>query len=216
MSIQAEALIIACSWSILLLLFFLNRFLLKDHLTRGSPVIYFQAIPRLENKPGSFLSRVGVLFVFMVNIITFFLVFAAALFPPFEQRLSPLEVNLPPWVNILGCVLFVIDYLWGFFALIYNPNYTPLTQGMLRRFTLATQGPYRIMRHPRYTSEAFLNIALFLFTGIWLPLVGVAGWAAIYFQGRAEEAYLLAIAEKEYSQYCRRTGMFFPRRLDRG
>lgn len=151
------------------------------------------------------------MFVFLANIATFVLVFAAALSPSVEQSLSPLWVRFPPRIHILGSMLFVIDYIWGFFALVYHPNYTPLTMRLPNQFLLATRGPYRIIRHPRYASEAWLNIILFVFTGIWLPLFGVIGWAAIYYQARAEEAYLMAIAGDEYARYHQKTGMFFPK-----
>jgi protein-S-isoprenylcysteine O-methyltransferase Ste14 len=76
---------------------------------------------------------------------------------------------------------------------------------------IATEGPYAVVRHPRYASEALMNIVLFLFTGFWIPLLGMIGWPTMYCQAQAEEHYLLMAAEKEYDEYRSRVGMFFPK-----
>lgn len=72
---------------------------------------------------------------------------------------------------------------------------------MKDRFLLATRGPYSMVRHPRYAGEAWLNVILFMFTGIWLPLLGMLGWIAMYYQARAEENLLAALAGEEYDRY---------------
>lgn len=208
---QSEALIIVLTWGILLILYGLNRYLIKDRLTRRSPKVFISSEAYQAKKPGVLLSKNGVLFVFAVNITTFVIIFATALSPSVGQNLAFIKVKLPLWVNILGSVLFVIDFIWGFFALVFNPNYTPLYKNPPNQFILATQGPYSMLRHPRYTSEALLNIALFLFTGIWLPLLGLIGWAAIYYQACAEESYLMILVPKEYGEYRAKTGMFLPK-----
>jgi protein-S-isoprenylcysteine O-methyltransferase Ste14 len=211
MSGQMEALIVVVTWGILLILYVLSRYLLKDSLVRYSTQILLLSRPNQANKPGTLLSKTGVLFVFMVNIITFFIMFAAALTPAIDPNLAWIKLDLPLWINILGSILFLIDYIWGLFALIFNPNYTPLYKSPPSHLILATRGPYGIIRHPRYASEAFLNIALFLFTGIWLPLLGLIGWIAIYSQACAEEGYLMEVAPDEYGEYRKKTGMFFPK-----
>lgn len=193
------------------MLYVLNRYLIKDSLMRRSPKVFLSSESNQANKPGLLLSKTGVLFVFAVNITTFVIIFAAALAPSVGQNLAMIKVKLHLWTNFLGSILFVIDYIWGFFALVFNPNYTPLYKSLPNQFILATQGPYSILRHPRYTSEALLNIALFMFTGIWLPLLGLIGWAAIYYQACAEERYLMILAPKEYGEYRTKTGMFFPK-----
>ncbi len=122
-----------------------------------------------------------------------------------------MKVNLPPWVHVLGGILFVINMVWGLLALLFNPNYTPMFQPMREQFLLARRGPYAVVRHRRYAGEAWLNVVLFMFTGIWLPLLGALGWIAMYHQARAEEEVLITLAGQEYEEYCQRTGMFFPR-----
>ncbi|MBL8100197.1 MAG: isoprenylcysteine carboxylmethyltransferase family protein [Anaerolineales bacterium] len=165
----------------------------------------------LSKPPGTIPSKVGVLFVFTVNIITIILLLIDSLSSSINQYLVLVKVNLPLWVNVVGSILFVVDDIFGLFAMVFNPNYTPLYTVPPQEFILATQGPYGLIRHPRYASEAFLNIALFLFTGIWLPILGLIGWVAIYYQARAEENYLMALAPKDYGEYRKKTNMFVPK-----
>lgn len=212
MTSQNQFLIVGITWAVLFVLYSIERFLLRDklsnHISKGRLV----NVPgRAAKPPGTLLSKVGVLFVFVVNIVSIMLLLIAALTSSPGQSLALVKVNLPLWVNAVGGMLFVADTIWGFFAMVFNPNYTPLYSAPPQQFVLATRGPYGITRHPRYTSEAFLNIALFLLTGIWLPLLGLIGWIAIYRQACAEENYLMMLAGKEYGEYRKKTGMFFPK-----
>ncbi|MGC9397330.1 MAG: methyltransferase family protein [Anaerolineae bacterium] len=115
------------------------------------------------------------------------------------------------WANVAGGVLFVLYSLWGLLVLFYNPNYTPLYQQTRGQYVIVTEGPYRWVRHPRYAAAALANLIFFLFTGVWLSLLGILGWAAVYAQSKAEELFLLTLAPQVYGDYRRRTGMFFPR-----
>lgn len=209
MNTQNKLLIIAITWATLFVLYNANRFLIKNALLKHSPKIVRSHVSTLSKPPGTILSKTGVLFVFAVNIITIIFLLIDSL-SSVNQHLVLAKVSLPLWVNVLGSILFVIDTIFGFFAMVFNPNYTPLYAVPPQEFILAMQGPYGVIRHPRYASEAFLNIALFLFTGIWLPLLGLIGWVAIYHQARAEEDYLMALATKEYGEYRKKTNMFFP------
>jgi protein-S-isoprenylcysteine O-methyltransferase Ste14 len=211
MTIQSKLLIIAITWATLFVLYSINRFLFKDRLLPRSSKVFLSNRFAPAKAPGTILSKVGVLFVFAVNIITIILFLIDTLSSSINQSLVLLKVNLPLWATVVGSILFVIDNIWGFLAMVFNPNYTPLYTVPPQQFVLATHGPYGIIRHPRYASEAFQNITLFLFTGIWLPLLGLIGWVAIYHQARAEENYLMALAAKEYGEYRKRTNMFFPK-----
>jgi protein-S-isoprenylcysteine O-methyltransferase Ste14 len=96
-------------------------------------------------------------------------------------------------------------------VLLFNPGYTPFFLKRKGPIPLAVNGPYAVVRHPRYASEAALNVILFLFTGSWIPLIGILGWPAIRRQAMAEEEYLLAAAPEPYERYMARTGRFLPR-----
>lgn len=211
MSHQVESVIIIATWMALLIILPVSRNFVKRRFLDDASIIRIPDASEKDIKPGSVWSKIGVLFVFAANIATFALVFAAAVSPSAGQLLDWVSVDFPPWVNVLGSILFVLNAVWGLLALLFNPNYTPMFRPMKKQFLLATHGPYAVIRHPRYVAEAWLNIILFMFTGIWLPLLGALGWIGMYYQARAEEETLTALAGQEYVKYRQRTGMFFPR-----
>lgn len=208
---QVESLIIIATWVALLISLLFSRDLVKRRFLEGASIIRISDATVQDIKPGSRWSKAGALFVFAANIATFALVFAAAISPSADQRLDWVSVDLPPWVNVLGSILFILNAVWGTLAVLFNPNYTPLFQPMRKQFLLASRGPYAVARHPRYAAEAWQNVILFMFTGVWLPLLGALGWIAMYHQARAEEETLTTLAGEEYVKYRQRTGMFFPR-----
>jgi len=76
---------------------------------------------------------------------------------------------------------------------------------------LATEGPFRFLRHPIYMG---LNL-LALGTAIWVPTAVV--WAAFGLmvvgsdlRARTEEALLALAFGHDYTEYCRRTRRFIP------
>jgi protein-S-isoprenylcysteine O-methyltransferase Ste14 len=211
MSFQVESAIIVFTWLTLLVFYYAGRNYVKSRFLENSSSIHISDTPVQETKPGSMWSKIGVLLVFTANIATVALIFTAAISPTTSQRLEWASVSLPQGVYFTGSVLFVLDAVWGLLAVLFNPNYTPIFRPMKKQFLLATRGPYAVVRHPRYAAEIWLNVILFMFTGIWLPLLGVLGWIAIYYQARAEETMMMTLAQDEYGKYRQRTGMLIPR-----
>ena len=206
---RTQATIIMITWGVLLTLYVLNKVAIRSRFLKA-PILVDLGTATVP-KPGSFLSGAGVLFVFVINITAIGLVLWTAFSSTSSKFLSFLRLELPLWVHGAGSVLFVLYSLWGLLVSYFNPNYTPLYSLMCGQYIIATEGPYRLVRHPRYTAEAVANLILFLFTGFWFSLFGILGWAAIYAQARAEEQALLTLAPGAYGAYHRRTGMFFPR-----
>ncbi|MBN1933401.1 MAG: isoprenylcysteine carboxylmethyltransferase family protein [Anaerolineae bacterium] len=208
MSAQVQATMTLITWGVLMTLYALNKYVIKHDFLKSPILVDLSAVP--ISRPGSFIAGAGVLFTFVSNIATIGVVFGCALSPSFENAVRFLRFNLPLWVNVACGVLFVLNSLWGLLVLFYNPNYTPLYKQLRGHYIIVTEGPYRLVRHPRYAAEALANLIFFLFTGVWLSLLGILGWAAIYAQGKAEEQFLLALSPQAYGDYRRRTGMFFP------
>lgn len=208
MSARTQTTIILITWGVLLTLYALAKYAIKNRFLKAPIVVDLGAVPAL--RPGSFLSGAGVLFVSVINIATIGLVFWATLSPSPVNVLGFLRLELPFWVNAAGSVLFVLYSLWGLLVLSFNPNYTPLYKPLPGQYVIATEGPYRLVRHPRYAAAALANLIFFMFTSFWLSLFGILGWAAVYAQARAEEQLLLTLSPQAYGAYRRRTGMFFP------
>jgi protein-S-isoprenylcysteine O-methyltransferase Ste14 len=209
MSARIQATIILITWGMLLALHALNKHVIKLRFLKAPIVVDLGTAP--APRPGSSLSGAGVLFVFVINIAAIGLLFGIALSPPFESASSFLRFELPLWVNVTGSVLFVLYSLWGLLVLLFNPNYTPLYRSPRRQYVIVTEGPYWLVRHPRYAAAALANLIFFMFTGFWLSLLGILGWAAVYAQAQAEERFLLTVAPRAYGEYRHRTGMFLPR-----
>lgn len=150
--------------------------------------------------------------MFLANILTMGLFLFAAVRPDAEPLLDAVRIPLPMEIQWTGAALFLLNGVWGWLVMTFNPAYTPFFLKPRRRIILATRGPYAVVRHPRYASEAALNIILFLFTGSWIPLLGILGWAAVRAQALREEEYLLSAAPEAYRRYMAVTGRFLPRR----
>ena len=208
MSTQIQATITLITWGVLLALYALKKHVIKYRFLKSPILVDLNAVE--VSRPGSFIVGTGVLFTFIINVAAIGLVFGFALSPSLKNAMLFLWFDLPLWVNITGSVLFVLYSLWGLLVLFYNPNYTPLYKSPHGKYIIVIEGPYRLVRHPRYAAAALANLIFFLFTGVWLSLLGILGWTAIYTQSKAEELFLLELAPEEYSTYRRRTGMFFP------
>lgn len=209
MSAQVITTITLITWGVLLALYALNKHFIKHNFLKAPILVGLSAVP--VSRPGSFIAGAGVLFTFVINIVAVGVVFSRAMSPSFENAVQFLRFELPLWVHVTGSILFVLYSLWGLLVLFYNPNYTPLYKQLRGQYVIVTEGPYRLVRHPRYAAAALANLIFFLFTGVWLSLLGILGWAAVYAQGKAEEQFLLTLAPDAYGAYRRRTGMFFPR-----
>ncbi|PKQ19858.1 MAG: hypothetical protein CVT66_07995 [Actinobacteria bacterium HGW-Actinobacteria-6] len=79
--------------------------------------------------------------------------------------------------------------------------------------TLATTGPYAIVRHPLYASLIWMCVggsmvysnvlSLVLTFSVFVPMM--------YVRGKKEDALLLEVFGEQFVQYRAKTGMFFPR-----
>lgn len=209
MSAQIQATVVLVTWGVLLALYALNKYVIKHNFLKSPILVDLSTVP--VSRPGSFIAGAGVLLTFVSNIAATGAVFGCALSPSFANAARFLRFELRLWANVAGSVLFVLYSFWGLLVLFYNANYTPLYKQLHGQYIIVTEGPYRWVRHPRYAAAALANLIFFLFTGVWLSLLGILGWAAVYAQGKAEEQFLLTLAPQAYGEYRRRTGMFFPR-----
>jgi protein-S-isoprenylcysteine O-methyltransferase Ste14 len=77
---------------------------------------------------------------------------------------------------------------------------------------LVQAGPYALVRHPIYS----LSMALMLCSVVVVPTLSMLALAALHLpfmwiKAGSEEHFLGAIHGGKYTDYCRRTGRFFPR-----
>ena len=178
MSLSSAALIIGLTYAAMLLAWLATMPLARRAFSR-QPVVPVASGPPGGISTASLARSLGALLVFLANIVTMILVLLSPFSLPAEAILEGARLPLPDEVNIAGAIMFVLSSIWGTLVLTFNPSYTPFfcrRQPILR---IATNGPYAIVRHPRYAIEASVNLVLFFLTGVWFPLLGLLGWPAL-------------------------------------
>jgi len=126
------------------------------------------------------------------------------------------RLPLPDWPRWLGIAVGLATVWLGYLAhRTLGASYTPtLKIGESRH--LVTQGIYRCMRHPMYTSFFAYLAASFLLTANWfIGVLGLVYSLLILERVGHEERMMLDTYGEEYRQYMRRTGRFLPRLIRR-
>lgn len=121
--------------------------------------------------------------------------------------------GVPPSLRWLGLVLGVLTVPavhWVLSTLGPNVTETVLTK---EHHELVTDGPYRWVRHPLYTTGLALLLALGLMAGSWFVLLTtVISFILLrVFVIPREEQGLLAMFGERYQRYIMRTGQLLPR-----
>jgi protein-S-isoprenylcysteine O-methyltransferase Ste14 len=139
-----------------------------------------------------------------------FTFFAYILFP---HTLSWATVALPLWLRISGIFLGVIALSWFVWVHRSLGNNLSVKLSSKDLQTLVTDGPYRWLRHPMYTTFYILHIAVFFLTANWfIGLTWLTGLTIIIaLRVKREEAMLLTRFGQQYDAYMKGTGRFLPR-----
>lgn len=118
--------------------------------------------------------------------------------------------SLAPWCG-LGVIVVAIWLFYRSHADL-GLNWSP-TLEMREGHNLVTQGVYRQVRHPMYSSIFLFGFAQGLMLGNWLAgWCGFVPFAVMYLlRVRREEAMMLEAFGDEYRDYMTRTGRLFPR-----
>jgi protein-S-isoprenylcysteine O-methyltransferase Ste14 len=120
-----------------------------------------------------------------------------------------------PWMGWAGTIVEVL-FVWLFFEAhrALGRNWS-VTLEIRDEHRLVTDGLYRYIRHPMYTSFWLWAIAQALLIPNWIAgFAGLAGVAALYFSRVGKEERLMEQAfGEEYRAYCATTGRVIPRLL---
>jgi len=127
-------------------------------------------------------------------------------------RMAWAAVPLPVWLRWTGVGLALIAgslLVWMFRTLGRNLTDTVVTR---KQHTLVTNGPYRWVRHPLYSSAALAIIGNSLIAANWFIFVaGCLVLLMLVIRTRKEEQNLIAKFGDDYRNYMQRTGRFVPR-----
>lgn len=130
----------------------------------------------------------------------------------FTGLLDSFTVALPAWAKWAGNVLLATSvalFTWSHAALGKNWSVNvERTEGQ----SLVTKGPYRLVRHPMYSSLFLMAFGLVLATANPVAaLPYLASITAMYFDRVGdEERLMLDTFGEQYEHYMRRTGRLVP------
>jgi protein-S-isoprenylcysteine O-methyltransferase Ste14 len=113
-----------------------------------------------------------------------------------------------PLLESLGLGLYVAVAIWQTWTDTYLARY--FSQGNPEMVPM-DHGPYRYVRHPRYSAAIVAKVAFALALASVLGWVLVAAWAMLLLRKIAvEEAHLRSVFGSTYEAYCRRTARVLP------
>lgn len=122
------------------------------------------------------------------------------------------KIGLPEWVRWLGFVvgaLCILGVYWLFSSIGSGITATSATR---QQHTLATNGPYRWVRHPLYTVGSSMFIAFGMMADNWfIAALGILTFILMAIRTPKEEANLIEKFGDEYREYMKRTGAFLPK-----
>jgi len=118
------------------------------------------------------------------------------------------------WVNqghIAWLLLVIFGTICGLITLAYNKvgNFRIYPEPK-QNSKLITNGPYRFVRHPMYSSLILMMLGIAGYNGYWLNILGVVCvLLAVMAKAKMEEDYLTQMFS-DYAEYAAKTPRFIP------
>ncbi|MCJ7789357.1 MAG: isoprenylcysteine carboxylmethyltransferase family protein [Candidatus Atribacteria bacterium] len=150
---------------------------------------------------------------FFLRILLFVLLLAFlilySIYPPF---MNLIHVDFPIWLRWLGTLFaFIGVVLWIYSQAVLGKYWSPQLQ-VQNEHKIITSGPYRVIRHPIYTSMFIWVIGLALFTAnMVFALLALLTIIGLILRVPKEEKMMIEQFGDEYKKYMQITGRFFPR-----
>jgi len=146
-----------------------------------------------------------------VRILMTSMLFCALVFVPFADRRSIGVVADNPLMRWMGLILatagmgLIFSSGWALGRL-YSPEVT-----LQKEHHLITDGPYRIIRNPRYLGGIIQGIGLSLLFRSWIGLILTFIFViVIIFRIKDEEALMSQEFGTEWKAYCQKTWRLIP------
>jgi len=155
----------------------------------------------------------GMLFAIILRLtgLILFVVTIAYFVAPTSVQWAMITIPRPlRWIGAVTGLLSSILMYWTLSSLGKNLTDTVVTRA---NATLVTDGPYRWVRHPFYSTTALVMVSVTLLTANWLIGLGcIVVLAMLAIRTPKEEQALVERFGQPYIDYMDRTGRFIPRR----
>ena len=117
------------------------------------------------------------------------------------------------FVQVMGLVVLYVGSLFFAWAIGFaGKHLRPSIAGVHADHRLVQDGPLGIVRHPYYVSYVLILVGLALtLTTLWPLLLALCVVVGMGPTAKAEEKQLMVLFGKEYEQYQRQVGRFFPK-----
>jgi len=120
--------------------------------------------------------------------------------------------TLPKGLYFYGCGVFCVGLFVRWYAILYLGRFFTVDVAIHGDHRVVDSGPYRFVRHPSYFGAlvAFLGLGVCLLNWISILVIFVPVTLAFLYRIRVEEAVLLELLGKSYSEYSERTRRIIP------
>lgn len=151
----------------------------------------------------TFFLRILLFVLFLAFLILY------SIYPPF---MNLIHVDFPIWLRWLGTLFaFIGVVLWIYSQAVLGKYWSPQLQ-VQNEHKIITSGPYRVIRHPIYTSMFIWVIGLAIFTAnIVFALIALLTIIGLILRVPKEEKMMIEQFGDEYKKYMQITGSIFPR-----
>lgn len=126
------------------------------------------------------------------------------------QRWAPhlVAVSTVPWFVRAGAGIWLFGSVVGFWPIWYMRHSFSIEPAARE---LATDGPYRLARHPIYASQILMYVGIFLLHATMVFALALVTWFVVLHVRVEYEERVLNEEYPEYERYRRRVGAFWPR-----
>ena len=123
------------------------------------------------------------------------------------------NLSLPIWVRWIGVVIALMGFaLLQWAQTILGKSWSD-TPRMMKEQVLITSGPYRVIRHPIYTTFILILGSTLFISANWLIGLSWIGMTVLEIISRIrfEESLMLEYFGNQYREYMQRTGRLLPK-----
>jgi len=121
---------------------------------------------------------------------------------------SLVAMSTVPWFVSVGAILWLFGSIVAFWPIWYLRHSFSIEPAAR---VLATDGPYRLARHPIYATQILIYVGIFLLHATLAFALAMIAWFIVLDARVGYEERVLRAEYPEYERYRSRVGAFWPR-----